>query len=157
MEPPAQSTDRDALCELLYADCVDLYQRTGAEVTYERPSGRIGAYWARRFMRKIDRDHAADPSAVVESVSSMVCKPAPQGFGIIEEAGRLDLALELLVLDESKTYHCLFGPEVIAASADRMQVYQSRQPEALARADDSTESPPREVLDQPDHVQAAPW
>ena len=153
MTSSTHGTDRRALCELLYADCVDLYQRTGAEVTYEWPSGRIGPYWARRFMRKIDRDHAAEPSEVVESVTSMICKPAPQGFGIIEEAGRLDLALELLVLDTDKPYHCLFGPEVIAAAAERMEVYEARQPAARARAHEHGGSPPDQAPNGADQQQ----
>ena len=114
--------------DTLYADCVDLYERTAAEVTYEWPSGRVGPYWARRFQQKIKRDHEeTSPSRIVESVSEMVIKPAPQGFGIIEQAGRLDLALELLVLDEDRPYHDLFAPEVIDAAADRMDVYLARQ------------------------------
>ncbi len=134
MELPAQDIERDALCQRLYDDCVELYQRTGAEVTYIWPSGRVGPYWARRFMRKIDHDHSAEPSRIIESVSSMVCKPAPQGFGIIEEAGRLDLALELLVLNEEKAYHHLFGPDAVAAAAERMGVYEARQADARAQA-----------------------
>ena len=114
--------------DTLYADCVDLYERTAAEVTYEWPSGRVGPYWARRFQQKIKRDHEeTSPSRIVESVSEMVIKPAPQGLGIIEQAGRLDLALELLVLDEDKPYHDLFAPEVIDVAADRMDVYLARQ------------------------------
>ena len=119
--------------QALFADCVDLYERTAAEVTYEWPSGRIGPYWARRFMRKIKTDHEeTTPSRIVESVSEMVCKPAPQGFGIIEQAGRLDLSLELLVLDESTPYHHLFAPDVVDAAADRMDVYLARQHTVVA-------------------------
>ncbi len=127
--------ERTALCQSLYEDCVDLYQRTGAEVTYVWPSGRVGPYWARRFMRKIVRDHEARPSGVVESVSEMVIKPAPQGFGIIEDAGRLDLALELLVLDEAKPYHRLFAPDIVQAAAERMSVYQGRQDQTRGRTE----------------------
>ena len=126
--------------DILYTDCVDLYERTAAEVTYEWPSGRVGPYWARRFMRKIKRDHEeTTPSRIVESVSEMVTKPAPQGFGIIEQAGRLDLALELLVLDEERPYHHLFAPETVNAAADRMDVDLARQhrarPDATTLAD----------------------
>jgi hypothetical protein len=121
--------------QALYDDCVELYRRTAAEVTYVWPSGKVGPYWARRFQRKIKRDHEdTTPSRIVESVSEMVSKLAPQGFGIIEEAGRLDLSLELLVLDEDKTYHSLFSPEVIAAAAERMEVYYARQSEVREHA-----------------------
>ena len=135
--------------QALYDDCVNLYRRTAAEVTYVWPSGKVGPYWARRFQQKIKRDHEdTTPSRIVESVSEMVSKPAPQGFGIIEEAGRLDLSLELLVLDEGKSYHHLFGPEVITAAAERMEVYAARQPEVRAQAEDKSEAaskpaPPR--------------
>lgn len=114
--------------QALYDDCIELYERTAAEVTYEWPSGRVGPYWARRFQQKIKRDHEeTTPSRIVESVSGMVTKPATQGFGIIEQAGRLDLALELLVLDEEKPYHHLFAPKVVDAAAERMDVYLARQ------------------------------
>ena len=152
MTHPKRHSDRRAApdpLQELYDDCVELYRRTAAEVTYVWPSGKVGPYWARRFQQKIKRDHEdTTPSRIVESVSEMVSKPAPQGFGIIEEAGRLDLSLELLVLDEGKSYHHLFGPKVITAAAERMEVYEARQPEVRAQAEDKSEAalkpaPPR--------------
>ena len=143
--------------QLLYDDCIALYERTAAEVTYVWPSGKVGPYWARRFQQKIKRDHeGTTPSRIVESVSEMVSKPAPQGFGIIEEAGRLDLSLELLVLDESKPYHHLFGPEVITAAAERMEVYEARQPQVRAEAAGNPEAAPRHAPPRTHRGDSAP-
>ena len=127
------SESRRAGEQELFDDCMDLYRRTGAEVTYVWPSGRIGPYWASRFLQKIRRDHAN--GMIVEGVSAMVSKPAPEGFGIIEEAGRLDLSLELLVLDTSKPYHSFFSSDVVDAARQRMAVYRGRQEQARRLAD----------------------
>lgn len=62
----------------------------------------------------------------MEWVERLVTREDPtRGFGYLEEAGRLDLTAEALVVDSSKPYHGLFSQEAIDASAARLAAAQA--------------------------------
>ncbi len=130
--PPHQRADLE---QALVDDLLDLYHRTCREVTYVRPSGKVGAYWPRRFLRMIKRWHLDfDPSRIVEATARMVTKPTTIGFGIIEDANRLDLSVEVLVVDADKPYHHLFSPTAVQAAHARLEGYLLRRSPAAADA-----------------------
>ena len=105
--------------ELLTRDLLWIYETTGREVTYISPSGDRKPYWAYRYLQAVRR--AVENGEVVELVERIVLRRSPtDGFGHLEDAGRLDLALEAFVVDESKPYHHLFSDEAVSLSRVRL-------------------------------------
>lgn len=126
---------REELDQALFDDLLDLYYRSGQEVTYVLPSGRVGPYWPRRYHQMIKRYHfEAHPSRIVEATEKMVNKPSTIGFGIIEDADRLDLSVEVLVVDEDRPYHHLFSAEAVEAAHSRIEAYLARRSGSSAAA-----------------------
>lgn len=121
MTPTPTSADR--AIEQLYADALEIYERTRAEVTIERSDGRRQRYAATRYKQQIDRGYAE--RILVPTIAGIVKQPT-LGFSHLEAAGRPDLMLETLVLDESKSYHRLFAPETIRTARARMAAYRER-------------------------------
>jgi hypothetical protein len=87
-------------------DLVNLYERTKAEVRIPDKSGGTRPYVATRFKQSIDSGHK--DGTIVTRVHGIVRKPT-EGFDHLAKAGRTDLMVETLVLDESKRYHRLFS------------------------------------------------
>jgi hypothetical protein len=73
----------------LFAEIYGLLQRTFREIHDEKGRG----YNASRAYQSLYRNGAR------ESVRRAVLKPTTEGFGRVEEAGRLDLTYEWLVLN----------------------------------------------------------
>jgi hypothetical protein len=117
----------DASHELLTKleeDLLAIYTIAGREVTYVAKNGERKAYWPHRYLQAVRR--AIDKNEVLEFVETLVTREAAtRGFGYLEDAGRQDLTVEAIVVDESKPYHHLFSPEAIAASAARLAHVQS--------------------------------
>jgi hypothetical protein len=112
----------DPRTERPYADCVDLYGRS-REVMIPRSDGTMQRYAPTRFMQQIERAHAAD--ALMPAVASIV-RNTTKGFGHLADAGREDLMLESLVVDESRPYHCLFSAATVAAARGRLEAYREQ-------------------------------
>lgn len=116
---------RDAL-ERLYEDALEIYERARAEVTIPRSDGTHQKYAAVRYKQQIER--AYRNNELVPAIARTVKKPTV-GFGHLEAAGRPDLMLETLVLDEMKPYHRLFDPKTVRIAKQRMAEYAARHPE----------------------------
>lgn len=103
-------------------DLFGIYSTAGREVTYVSDRGERRAYWANRFRQAVQR--AVDNDEVVPFVERLVMQDNPsRGFGYLAAAGRLDLSVEALVIDESKVYHPLFSIEAVEASRDRLAAH----------------------------------
>jgi len=112
-----------AAMEQLYADALEIYERAREEVTIERSDGRRQKYAATRYKQQIDKGRA--DGTLVPTIASIVKKPT-LGFSHLEEAGRPDLMLETLVLDESKPYHRFFAAKTVQVARQRMDEYNRR-------------------------------
>lgn len=122
----AMTRDQDAIpdsrIEQLYADCIDLYERS-REVMIPRNDGTMQKYAPTRFKQQIDRAYKAD--ALVPAVASIV-RDATKGFGHLADAGREDLMVETLVVDESRSYHGLFSATTVATARARLETYRAQ-------------------------------
>ena len=114
---------RDPRVEQLYRDCIDLYERS-REVMIPRKDGTTQRYAPTRFKQQIDRAYAED--ALVPAVASIV-RDTTKGFGHLADAGREDLMLESLVVDETRPYHELFSPVTVATARERLAKYRQAQ------------------------------
>jgi hypothetical protein len=103
--------------EILYADALNIYERARDEVTIERKDGTRQKYAANRFKQQIDKGR--EEGTLVPIIARIVRKPT-LGFGHLEAAGRHDLMLENLVIDESKPYHKLFSAQTVKVAKERM-------------------------------------
>jgi hypothetical protein len=103
--------------ELLYEDAVEIYERAREEVLIPRKDGGQQKYAAVRFKQQIDRGN--EDGMIVPTVARIV-RRLTTGFGHLEKAGRDDLMLENLVIDEEKPYHRFFSEKTIRVSAERM-------------------------------------
>ena len=110
----------------LYADALEIYEIARREVTIPRSDGTRQKYAATRYKQQIDKGYAEGllPTTIASNV-----KKRTSGFGHLEEAGRGDLMLETLVLDEAKPYHHLFSPNTIRVARARMEEYEQRDRE----------------------------
>jgi hypothetical protein len=89
--------------EALYNDLLSIYARAGAEVSYETDAGDEKAYWPKRFLQAVKR--AKKSGELFPFVERLVQADEPsRGFFILKKAGRLDLTVEALVIDEAKPY-----------------------------------------------------
>lgn len=119
-----ETQDTNAALEQLFDDALEIYDRARAEVTIERSDGTRQAYAAVRYKQRIER--ARENDELVPVIARIIRRPT-LGFGHLEEAGRPDLMLETLVLDESKPYHRLFSPTTIETARARMADYAARR------------------------------
>jgi hypothetical protein len=104
----------------LYSDLLAIYETAKAEVTITEDDGSERPYVATRFKQAIDRGQRE--GTLVPVVGRIVRGPT-EGFGRLAEAGRRDLMVETLVLDESKPYHRFFtakSKELAQANLDFM-------------------------------------
>lgn len=114
--------DASLAVELLYADLVQLYERTKAEVRIPAPGGGTRPYVASYFKRAIDDSHGT--SGPVPVVARMVQRPT-EGFNHLAAARRPDLMVETLVLDPTNPYHRLFSAKTIADARANMNAYKA--------------------------------
>jgi hypothetical protein len=110
--------DAEAVIELLYADALNIYERARHEVTIPRSDGTTQKYAATRYRRQIESGY--EKGELVPTVARIVRKPT-LGFGHLENAGRPDLMVETLVLDDSKPYHRLFSQKTVGTARSRMR------------------------------------
>jgi hypothetical protein len=129
----------------LYEDLLSIYARAGAEVTYETEKGDTKAYWAKRFLQATKR--AEKNGELVEFAERLVSTEEPsRGFFILKKAGRLDLTVEVLVIDETRPYWGEFDHGAVEASRRRLadhgyaHAFSSPPPE---ESGDGTEEPVR--------------
>ena len=146
-EPIADRTeDRLRLIE----DLDELYRLT-VEARLPREDG--GAYVPSRFKQGIDRARSgADPVALV----GRICRSQSRGFDVLLRADRPDLTVEVLVLDQTRSYHDMFGDETRRLSAARLIQFPSwgdaaTPPEDMAGT--SARVPPAELYASADVTQ----
>jgi hypothetical protein len=110
--------DTESVIELLYADALNIYERARQEVTIPRSDGTTQKYAAIRYRRQIETGY--ENGELVPTVARIVRKPT-LGFGHLENAGRPDLMVETLVLDDGKPYHRLFSQKTVETARARMR------------------------------------
>jgi hypothetical protein len=72
-------------------------------VTYITERGERKPYWANRFRQALQR--AVDVEGIVEFVTILMLKAEPsRGFFYLKDAGRLEIAVEAIVVDETMLY-----------------------------------------------------
>jgi hypothetical protein len=118
--------DLESALTQLYADALEIYERARTEVTIERSDGSRQRYAAVRYKQEIDRGQ--EDGTLVPTIARILRRPT-LGFSHLEEAGRPDLMLETLVLDEAKPYHHFFSPRTVELARARMAGYAKRHPE----------------------------
>jgi hypothetical protein len=123
-EQLAKNADSELAKAQLYEDLVDLYERTKVEVTIPDKSGGRRPYVATRFKQSIDIGRK--DGSIVTKVHGIVRKPT-EGFSHLAEAGRFDLMVETLVLDESKRYHRLFSESTKERARSNLDSYQPQR------------------------------
>ena len=122
---PDQQDERVAeALRQLYNDALEIYERARAEVMIERSDGTWQHYAPVRYKQEIDRGHA--DGTLVPTIARILRRPT-SGFNHLEAAGRPDLMLETLVLDETKPYHHLFSTPTVDLARTRMAGYAKRQ------------------------------
>jgi hypothetical protein len=109
--------------ERLYEDAAEIYERAREEVLIPRKDGGTQKYAAVRFKQQIDKGR--EDGTIVPTVARIVRRPT-KGFGHLEAAGRDDLMLENLVIDEGKPYHRFFSEETVRVSEARMAELRGR-------------------------------
>lgn len=119
-EPQGTQLDDDALLEALYADLLEIYERCRREVTHVR-NGRRRRYAPVRYKQKIDRVYSVrNLQQLVAAVNYWVRLEPTDGFRILQEAGRLDLSVERLVLKDEKPYHGLFPATTLQRAREKL-------------------------------------
>lgn len=106
----------------LYNDLLALYERTKTEVRIPAPGGGDRPYVASRFKQAIDRGRRE--GTLVPVVARIVRRPT-EGFEHLADAGRPDLTVEALVLDQTKPYDHLFGEETKRLARNNLDAYQA--------------------------------
>lgn len=102
----------NALTEALFG----IYSQAGREVTYTAASGERRPYWANRYRQALQR--AVDNDEVIDFVIRLVSGGEPsRGFGYLRDAGRLDLSVEALVVEQ---FPRMFPDEVVDAAKARL-------------------------------------
>lgn len=113
----ADEDDLQAAMDLLYADAMNLYEQAREEVTIPRRDGGRQKYAAVRYKQQIEKGR--ENSELVPTIARIIRKQT-SGFGHLQAAGRPDLMLETLVLDENKPYHRFFTTITIETARRRM-------------------------------------
>lgn len=121
----AEPDDIKQAMNALYHDAIDIYERARKEVMIPRRDGGSQKYAAVRYKQAIDKGH--DAGMLVTTVSRIV-RQETTGFGHLEAAGRDDLMLENLVIDETKSYHRFFTKKTIDSARERMRKLRQRKP-----------------------------
>ena len=108
----------------LYADLLEIYETAKNEVSITNDDGSERPYVATRFKQAIDRGRAE--GTLVPVVSRIVNGPT-EGFSRLAEAGRRDLMVEELVLDETKKYHRFFTSKTKDLAQKNLDLYDAEQ------------------------------
>lgn len=130
--------DRSADKAKLIDDLQQIYDDT---VAADLPRADGEQYYPTRLLVAINRARDGDHDPV--KVVSDTIRRHTDGLDILLQAGRVDLTLELLVLEESKPYHELFGTKSIELARARIEEFHraghtipSRAARPRARVDD---------------------
>lgn len=106
-------SDHASLTEALFG----IYASAGREVSYLTDKGEMRPYWANRFRQALQR--AVDEDDVVGFVERLVQQPEPsRGFGYLATAGRLDLSVEALAVEQFPQH---FSSDVVKAADERLR------------------------------------
>jgi hypothetical protein len=127
----------NAMIDELYADAMEIYETARREVTIPRKDGRHQKYAAIRYRQQIERAYAE--GQLVDAIGRIV-RRRTQGFGHLEDAGRHDLMVETLVLNDQKPYHQLFPAATVQAAKTRMDAYAARHPEQFPDMEQSQDA-----------------
>src|SRR5207302_8732865 len=117
-----------AALEQFYRDAIALYDRTRAEITFQRRDGRTQHYAPTRYRHQIEvakRNHS-----LVTTIEQIIGR-GRSGFSRIADANRPDLMVESLVLDRNKPYHAYFDRLTIQQARERMADYHRHRPVPL--------------------------
>jgi HKD family nuclease len=106
----------------LYTDLLAIYETAKNEVKITNDDGSERPYVATRFKQAIDRGQRE--GTLVPVVGRIVRGPT-EGFGRLAEAGRRDLLVETLVLDESKPYHRFFSAKSKELAQANLDLFES--------------------------------
>ena len=117
------TVDVDAALDLLYRDLLSLYEEAQA-VTIVGKDGIERPYRPTRYLNEIRKGR--ENNDLVPTVARMM-RRTTHGVGILAEAGRTDLMVEMrIVLDESKPYHFLFGERTLELARQRLREMDER-------------------------------
>jgi hypothetical protein len=115
--------DTETALKLLFDDLMALYYEAAA-VTIIGKDGVERPYRPTRYLNEIRKGR--DNHELVPTVARMV-RRRTHGAGILASAGRRDLMVEhRIVLDASKPYHRLFGPNTVSLARERLRELDSR-------------------------------
>jgi hypothetical protein len=112
------ASELDSAMELLYADAMNIYERARHEITIPRSDGTEQKYAAVRYKQQLEA--VEDNKSLLVTVIASIIKKRTSGFDHLANAGRSDLMVERLVLDESKPYHRFFTKTTIDVARKRM-------------------------------------
>jgi len=113
-------SDLDPLAD----DLLGIYTQSGREVTYVTDGGETRPYWPNRYLQALKRAMAAGEGGLVDFVVRLVEQPEPsRGFHYLHDAGRLDISVEALVADPTRTYHHRFPASAVKAAKARLREY----------------------------------
>ena len=107
----------------LYADAMEIYERARREVTILRSDGRTQKYAAVRYKQQLEA--VEDNKPLLVTVIANIIKKRTSGFDHLAAAGRPDLMVENLVLDEAKPYHRFFTATTIEVARRRMAEFET--------------------------------
>ncbi len=128
--------------QALYQDLLSIYARAGAEVTYETDKGDVRPYWAKRFLQAVKRSERS--GELFAFVARLLGPPEPsRGFLILKKAERLDLTVEALVINPSKSYYAAIDPELVEIARQRL-VEHGYEPPASGSAGSEPKAPSTE-------------
>lgn len=116
----------EALIEALFK----LYSDAGTEVTYVAESGRTLRYWPKRYLQALRR--AVEDDQVIGFVEGLVTREESRGFGYLEDADRLDLTVEAVVVEK---FPELFAPEVVTGARERLIAHGYQPKDASSEAE----------------------
>src|SRR3954447_16235182 len=97
----ATKTEIQVAMEQLYEDAMQIYEGARKDVTIERSDGREQKYAPVRYKQQIEKGHGE--GMLVPTIARIIKRPT-LGFGHLAKAGRPDLMVETLVLDDTKPY-----------------------------------------------------
>ena len=117
MSSEENKDETDKALEQLHEDATNIYETAREEVTIPRKDGSRQKYAAIRFKQQIDKAH--EEGMIVPAIARIVKKPT-DGFDHLKNAGRHDLMVENLVIDEGKPYHHLFSEQTVKVAEERM-------------------------------------
>jgi len=104
---------------VLAADLIAIYEGT-RDARIPNPNSKTGDYYRpTRFLNGVRAAHESENEDVVQKVA-MLLRGDTTGFDLIADAGRPDLLVENLVLDQSRPYYDLFSKRTRELARERL-------------------------------------